>query len=123
MSCLQSHQHSCYHESKDSEWLPTENGILRLHPYCSNCGSVKNVSSDRAKGLGYFANVLSRIRNDLERRGYKISKAQIRMIMEEIKKKEIGDTYSFSFTKQKKLFVDVAAKYIKVNKNYLESYL
>jgi len=81
------------------------------------------VSSDTAKGLGYFANVLGRLRSDLERKGYKISKAQIRLIMEELKKREIGDTYSFSFTKQKKLFMDVATKYIKINKNYLESHL
>jgi len=78
----------CKHElSSSKEWLPSDNGILKLHPYCRICGVVKNVSADKGKKLGYFVNILSALKRDLEKRGYKISQTQIRLILNELKKK------------------------------------
>jgi len=31
-----------------------QNGIIKLHPYCSKCGTVKNTSSDKEKKISYF---------------------------------------------------------------------
>ena len=113
----------CNHmDSIESIWLPSSNLLLSPHKYCLKCGVVKNNSSDKAKSLGYFANVLSKIRKILEKRGYKISKSQIRLIMLELKNC-IGDTYSITYSKQKELFVEIVRKYIKVSKDFIYSYL
>ena len=59
---------NCAHKScgsNDKVWLPFEvtgiNKGLKSHPYCVRCGSVKNISSDRARSIGYYVNVLARM--------------------------------------------------------------
>jgi len=104
-------------------WLPLDGGVLKKHPYCISCGAVKNISSDRGKRLGYFANVLANLKRFLESKGYKITQAQIRLIMMELEEKKLDDTYVFSFSKQKEIFVDVVTKYIKVRKELIEEFL
>jgi len=114
----------CLHRSSnDKVWLPTEIGVFKKHPYCVSCGVVKNISSDRGKSLGYFANVLANLKRYLESRGYKVSQAQIRLILKELKKLEADDIYSISFSKQKELFVDIAMKYIKVRRELIDGFL
>ncbi len=114
----------CLHKSSnDKVWLPLEIGVFKKHPYCVSCGVVKNVSSDRGKGLGYFANVLAKLKKCLEKRGYRISQAQIRLILKEFEEMNADDVYSISFSKQKEIFVNIAAKYIKVSRGMIESFL
>jgi len=40
--------------------------VLKSHPYCIQCGMVKNIGSDRAKGTGYFINALSHMDKHLK---------------------------------------------------------
>ena len=60
---------SCSHTScnKDKRiWLPEGSytrSDVKLHPWCINCGTVKNISDDRGHKLGYWMNVLSNIAN------------------------------------------------------------
>ncbi|MCE8424964.1 MAG: hypothetical protein J5U17_04225 [Candidatus Methanoperedens sp.] len=52
---------SCNHElcgNIQNVWLPYEfrghqKGV-KAHPYCIQCGMIKNISSDRARALGYY---------------------------------------------------------------------
>ena len=114
----------CLHtSSNDRVWLPTERGVLKKHPYCISCGVVKNISSDRGKRLGYFANVLANLKKYLEGRGYKVSQAQIRLILKDLEKMDVDDVYSFSFSKQKNIFVKVVTKHIRVRRELVESLL
>ena len=106
---------SCTHISCDKEWLPAANGLLGLHPYCMRCGAVKNVSSDRGRKLGYFANAIHNLKNHLSRRNFKISQAQIRLIMKEFIDGGFDDVYSVSFSIQKKAFIQIVKKYIRVS--------
>jgi hypothetical protein len=113
----------CEHKSSNSkDWMEMPNGILKLHPYCSKCGVVKNITSDRGKKLSYFISALSRLRKTLENKGYRISDAQIRLIVKELTEIEgFEDTWWITFSKQKEIFVNVVQKYIRVSKDVIES--
>ena len=114
----------CIHEnSPEKDWLPMLNGLMRLHPHCQNCGVVKNVSSDPGKGIGYFANSLSRLKEHLEKKGYKVTQAQIRLILMEFEKHGMTDTYSVPFSQQKKRFIEISRKYIRVSEDVLEGFV
>ncbi|WP_202318649.1 hypothetical protein [Archaeoglobus neptunius] len=112
----------CEHKSaRDRVWYPAENRLIAPHPYCSKCGTLKNVSSDRGKRLGFFTGVLSSLRRDLEQKGYKISRAQIRLIVKELE--FLDDVYAYSYSRQKEIFVEIVRKYIKVSRERILSYL
>lgn len=98
---------SCVHQSSsDKEWLPSLEGFLRPHPCCRNCGVVKNISYDKAEKTGYYVNVLSEIRRYLEKRGFKLSKAQLRIILKELESREgFSDTYWIRGSVQKSIFI------------------
>ena len=53
------HQHI---SSYEKHWMPADNGLLVSHPTCRECGTIKNISPDRAEKLGYFANVLAEMK-------------------------------------------------------------
>lgn len=110
--------------SNDRAWLPALNGLLQPHPFCRSCGAVKNISSDRAKGLGYYINVLAEIKRHLEARGGKLSKAQIRLIIKELEEtKDFADTYIMLGSVQRSIFVNAVRKYTELSRSYVESFL
>lgn len=112
----------CVHESGKSDWVKMQNGIIKLHPYCNNCGTLKNVSSDKGKKISYFVIVLSKLKRILERRGYKVSEAQIRLIVKELSEIDgFSDTWWITFSKQKEIFITIVRKYIRVSKELIES--
>jgi len=88
-------------------WLPYEvrghmKG-LKSHPYCLLCGAVKNISSDRAKPLGYFMNILSNL---------PVTKVQTRLIAKDLE--DLGDfedAFSISSFIQEQIFINVVKKY------------
>lgn len=105
-------------------WLNLPNGVIKLHPYCSYCGCVKNVSSDRGKKFSYFVEKLSELKKILKKRGYKVSEVQIRLILKELSEIDgFEDIWSITFSKQKELFIQVVRKHIKVSKYLVESIL
>jgi hypothetical protein len=67
-------------------WLPRlDNSITVPHPLCGRCGSVKNVTGDKGRGLGYYINTLYEIKRYLKKRRGKLTEAQIRLITKSIR--------------------------------------
>lgn len=101
----------CKHEScgaAEKVWLPyefegTRRG-LKPHPYCIHCGTVKNISSDKAKTMGHYTNMLARM---------PITKVQLRLIIKELKNMDFDDAYSMTKSEQEKVFSSVVRKYCK----------
>ncbi len=114
----------CNHISSVSkDWLPVTSGILKPHPHCKVCGSVKNVSSDKGKRIGYFINALAEMRSFLEKKGYKLTQSQIRLITKELEEKGLDDVYTLSFSAQKEIFVETVRKYVKISRELVISFL
>lgn len=106
----------CDHKScgsKEKVWLPyyfegRERG-LKPHPYCTECGLVKNLSTERPHGIGFFMNVLS----DLSK-NYKIAQIQTRLIAQEMTKIALTDAYGMDRPQQEKLFLEIAVRILNV---------
>ncbi len=89
------HEHAdCGHE--EMVWLPPSSRAVEQRPlvrksFCLRCGLVRNVGSDRARPIGYWVQVVIRIRNALEREHRrsphaiaKLPAAQVRLILRDI---------------------------------------
>jgi len=114
----------CLHQnSPEKDWLPASNGIMKLHPFCHKCGVVRNISSDHGREVGYFINSLSELRNHMERKGYKISKAQMRLIIREFEEKGLDDVYSVTFSKQREGFAEIVREYTGVSEDLVKGFL
>lgn len=106
----------CEHKSCSSSekvWLPyyydgRERG-LKPHPYCRDCGLIKNLSSDRPRAIGYYMNVLSELS-----KSYKIAQIQMRLISQDFDRRGLNDSYGMDRLQQEKLFMDIVKKYMKV---------
>ncbi len=116
----------CEHKScgsKERVWLPyvsrgSEYG-LKSHPYCIYCGAVKNISSDLPKKIGYYINMLSKIR-----KSFRISDAQVRLIVNELKSKEdFEDPYWTTGHAQEKMFLALIKKYCNLSESTIKPLL
>jgi hypothetical protein len=97
---------------------------LRPHPYCKECGVVKNVSVDKARKIGYYVNALAEIKRRLDRLGVKVSRAQTRLVLKELEgKKESSDSYFVTGGAQRSIFVKAVRKYLRLSPGYVESFL
>lgn len=88
-------------------WLPYEDRGhmkgLKSHPYCLLCGTVKSLSSDKAKPLGYYMNILSSLN---------ITKVQTRLIAKDFEKLgDFDDVFSISSFMQEQVFINIVKKY------------
>jgi hypothetical protein len=102
----------CKHKScGEKAWLPYEyQGRLRglrAHPVCTECGQVKNISSDRPKSIGHFINILTHLEQ-----AYSLSRVQIRLISREMVCLE--DAYGFCRHQQEKAFAGIVKKYTRI---------
>ncbi|MBE8539353.1 hypothetical protein [Geoglobus acetivorans] len=112
----------CDHESGKGDWARLPNGVMKLHPCCSKCGTLKNVSSDRGEKMSYFIITLSKLRKVLRERGYKMSEAQIRLIARELSETEgFEDTWWITFSAQREIFIQTVRKYVRVPRDLLEA--
>ncbi len=106
----------CEHKncgSSEKVWLPyifdgRERG-LKPHPYCADCGLVKNLSSQRPRDMGYYMNIVG----ELGKR-FKITQIQTRLIALEMDKQELSDAYGLDRKQQEKLFVEIVIRYLNV---------
>ncbi len=100
-------------------WLPYEfrghfKG-LKSHPYCLNCGAIKNISSDRAKPLGYFMNILSHL---------PVTKVQTRLIAKDMEDfKDFEDGFSVSSFLQEQIFIGIVKKYSSLSEHTIKGAL
>lgn len=118
----------CEHEichSKDRIWVPrsvNDQGIeldkIKPHFFCTSCGEIEYLGPDRARGIGYFSNILGDIKRYLEvdyRKGgsTKITTTLLRLItMEMNRMDDFSDRFSTSFTTQKKEFYVILRKFL-----------
>lgn len=117
----------CIHESCgniDKVWLPfvvndTMCG-LKAHPYCVQCGAVKNISADRPKKAAYYINLLSKF----DKREVKMTKVQTRLIVKELESiKDFEDAYSMTRQAQEKTFINIVRNYCNVSEGNIVSVL
>ena len=106
----------CEHKisgSKEKVWLPyyfegRDRG-LKPHPYCTECGLIKNLSSERLHSIGFFMNAVA----ELGKR-YKITQVQIRLIVQEMDKQTLGDKFGMDRRQQEKLFIEISTRILNV---------
>ncbi|MGQ9583427.1 MAG: hypothetical protein ACUVV6_07950 [Thermoplasmatota archaeon] len=74
-------------------------------PYCRKCGALKNLSSDKAKLLGWFTNLLRVVNHNVALSHGKITQAQQRLIISEIERVEdFEDRYQMTRSAQLDIF-------------------
>ncbi len=94
---------------------------LKAHPYCTRCGMIKNIGPDRAKGKGYFINVISRIEDHLKIPG---STVRMRLVVKELEKiEDFDDSFSMSKYNQEKVFINIIKKYYQISDRTLQQFL
>jgi len=106
----------CEHKScggSEKVWLPyyfkeRERG-LKPHPFCADCGLVKNLSSERPRDLGYYMNVLAMLGQR-----YKIVQVQKHLVAMEIDRLALEDGYGMDRKMQEKLFVEIVTRTLNV---------
>lgn len=113
----------CKHISctpKRGVWLPLITTVgfsaqLKKHPYCLDCGVIKNIGGDKAKSIGYYTNVLNAIREYTNNRKSimpKLTETQVRLIAKELESNELfWDTYGSNLDVQKDRFIEEVRKY------------
>ena len=117
----------CDSPISESQWHPKRagvrghdrDGISQHRPHCTKCGMVRNISSDTAKGLGYYTNILALIRERVniqsKRTGSIVARfttSQMRMIIKELEAdEEFEDRYIKDRRQQKERFIEAVRKY------------
>jgi len=103
----------CKHKScgaTEKVWLPyafeDRSRGLRQHSYCIHCGVVQNISSDRAKTMGYYINILAKM---------PITKVQMRLIIKDLEDQDFDNSYFMTGSEQRELFSSVVQKYCNVS--------
>jgi hypothetical protein len=126
----------CSHESCGREqrvWLPknidtSKDDVkisrsckfdISLHYWCKLCGSIKNISDDRPKKMGYWINILSKISKE-----YLISQSQKRLVIKELDDHDcFEDYYGTTGSAQRDVFVRVVKKHCGLYENMIDSYI
>lgn len=108
--------------SNERVWFPfVSKGLssgLKPHPYCIHCGQIKNISSDKAKNIGYFINILS----DIEKNNKNFTQVQKRLVIKELENiDDFKDVYSMTFSGQEMIFVQILKKYSNVSTDFILS--
>ena len=109
----------------EMEWLPPSSPMVERvpvqhKPFCRECGVVKNIGSDRARKLGYFATALGRLKSRIDKEHdrsvysiAKITEAQVRFIIKRLEEVPgFDDPYAMTFGAQHELF-ERAVRYIR----------
>lgn len=110
--------------SADKVWTPllikdNPKG-LKPHSYCIKCGIFKNIGSDKAKGLGYFINVISQIEKSLKIRG---STVRMRLVIKELEKiEDFTDSFSMSKYNQEKVLISIIKKYYNISDRTIQQF-
>ena len=101
-------------------WLPSKDiryGSCEKHPWCKNCGLIKNITDDRPKKIGYWMNKLSIISDNLS-----LKQCQRRLIAREIESCDyFQDMFGTYGSVQKELFINIISKSCNVHLVDIES--
>ena len=82
------------------------------------CGSIKNLSSERPREIGYYMNAISYLSKKI-----KISQSQVRLISQDLDRLELGDKYTIDRYTQEQLFIKIVKKYTNVSEQLIKSAL
>ncbi len=94
---------------------------LKPHPFCIKCGVVKNIGQDKAKGRGYFINVISQIEKHLKFAG---STVRMRLVVKELEKiEDFEDSFCMSKYNQEKIFISIVKKYYQIPDRTIQQFL
>lgn len=105
-------------------WLPIEgNGVLAHHPYCSDCGLVRAVGSNRAVDLGGLVNLMARLYRALREGGHKITEAQRRLVMARLRSAGADDSFGLTRASQQRLVSKVIGGALGLPAAVVETYL
>jgi len=124
----------CEHSSREKDWLELLQGknelTLAPHPFCHDCGLVRNIGPDRPRKIGFFVDVLSELQRYLKEESKKGGKpklieAQKRLIVKDMQDEDIfQDLYGAMASAQKEKFIEIVQKYRPDLKSYeIEFYL
>lgn len=95
-------------------WIHTKDSYssVEKHLYCTQCGTVQNLSDDRPKALGYWMNKLGWIGFELG-----LSQCQKRLIATELEKNPyLNDTFGSFGSGQEELFLQIVSSYCDLSK-------
>lgn len=111
--------------NKEKVWLPfmikEHPSGLKSHPFCTRCGMVKSIGSDKAVGRGYFINVISQIDQYLKLPG---SSVRMRLVVKDLEKiEDFDDVYSMSKYAQEKVFTNIIKKYYRIPERTIQQFL
>ncbi|OPY51074.1 MAG: hypothetical protein A4E49_02358 [Methanosaeta sp. PtaU1.Bin112] len=115
----------CEHKmsgSREKVWLPyyfegRERG-LKPHPYCVECGLIKNLSSEKPRSIGYFMNIIADLGNH-----YKVAKVQTRLIALEMEKQAMDDKFGMDRMQQEDLFVEIVTRILNIPARVVSEYM
>ena len=82
---------------------------LKPHPYCTECGLVKSLSPEKPRGIGYYINIMTSLKND-----FNVTNVQVRLVVKELEELDVDDGYGMNRLQQEELFIEVIRKYINV---------
>ena len=106
----------CEHQisgSKEKVWLSNyyqgRDRGLKPHPYCKECGLIRNLSSDGPRGIGYFLNVIAELGKH-----YEIARVQKRLIVQEMEKQSMCDRFGIDRQQQEELFIEITTRILNV---------
>ena len=91
---------------------------LKPHPYCVECGLVKNLSSDKPRKIGFYINIVAALGERL-----KNSKAQMRLVSMELHDSGLDDSYGLDRYQQEVLFTQIVRKYVSVSEKIIRELL
>lgn len=95
---------------EDNIWFPTNfinRTDLEIHPWCLECGDIKNISNDRPKSLGHWMNILGSISHELD-----LTQCQTRLIAKELESSRyLCDTFGTFGSSQRDVFISIVSKH------------
>ena len=115
----------CNHQSCGSGkkiWLPHiymgRQCGLKPHPYCTKCGEVKNLSSDRPRNIGYYINTIAALSKEV-----RVAQVQMRLMAQEMERRGLDDVYGMDKDQQEELFVDILKNILNVSEDSIRKFL
>lgn len=79
---------------------------------------MKNLSSERPRQIGYFINLIAEIG-----RRYKIAQVQVRLIVLEMLRQNLKDSYGMDRQQLEKPFLEIAKRYLNIPERAIVEFL
>lgn len=102
-------------------WLPkVTRGDVAKHPYCTRCGVVAVVGSDRAVKKGTLVNVLSALSRRVRRDGRRLTEAHRRLVLKRLEEAGATDRFGLTRRRQFEMLLATLHEVTGLEESYLE---